>query len=102
MLPETPSPPTIVIAPFVDEVELVFELNMLAPLTVNPPVTPNPPAVMFIFEANVATPVMLRVVLPINGPTDVRDVWNTEAPVTPIPPEVTNSEVLNDFTPAKV
>ena len=69
---------------------------------VEAPVTPKPPAVIFTLEANVATPVTLRVVLPINGPTDVREVWNVEAPVTPMPPEVTNNEVLKDFTPAKV
>jgi hypothetical protein len=102
IFPETPSPPTRVTAPFVEDVEFVFELNTLAPLTVNPPVTPKPPAVIFTLEARVATPVTDNVEEAVNAPTEVSDVWNTDAPVIPIPPEVTSNEVLKDLTPAKV
>ena len=86
MLPATPSPPTIVTAPFDEEVELVLELNTVAPLTVKPPVTPKPPAVIFTFYDKVATPVTESVELAVNAPTEVREVWKTEAPVTPTPP----------------
>ena len=89
--PETPKPPTIAKAPFVEDVELVFELNTVAPLTVKPPVTPNPPAVMFTLEESVATPVTDRVEAAVNAPTEVNEVWKVEAPVIPIPPEVTSN-----------
>ena len=70
------------------------EPRTAAALTVNPPVTPSPPDAIFTLEANDATPVMPRVVLPTNGPTDVSEVWKVEAPVTPMPPEVTNTAAL--------
>ena len=93
--PDTPSPPTIVNAPEVDEVEFVLDVSarvpiftvepkVATPLTVRPPVTPKPPAVIFTFEASVATPVTPRVDDAVNAPTDVNDVWNIDAPVTPI------------------
>ena len=88
-LPLTPKPPTIAIAPFVDEVEFVLELNTVVPLTVNPPVTPSPPAVIFTLEARVATPVTDNVEEAVRAPTEVNDVWNVDAPVIPMPPEVT-------------
>ena len=102
-LPETPKPPVTVNAPVVEDVELVLfetlraplivtvELNTAAPLTVNPPVTPSPPAVIFTLEANVATPDTDNVDEAVNAPTEVKEVWNVEAPVIPIPPEVTNN-----------
>ena len=102
IFPETPNPPTIVKAPLVEEVELVLELSTVAPLTVNPPVTPNPPAVIFTLEANVATPVTPRVEEAVKAPTEVNEVWNIDAPVIPIPPEVTNKAALCEATPAKV
>jgi hypothetical protein len=100
--PLTPNPPTIVKAPVVEEVDCVDEinesaltlkeeLNTAAPLTVNPPVTPSPPAVIFTLEANVATPDTDNVDEAVNAPTEVKEVWNVEAPVIPIPPAVTNN-----------
>jgi hypothetical protein len=82
--------------------KLEVEPNTEAPLTVNPPVTPNPPAVMLTLDDKVATPETDNVELAVKAPAEVSDVWNVEAPVIPIPPEVTNNEVLNDFTPANV
>ena len=85
-LPDIPKPPTNVTAPVVEEVELVFELNTVAPLTVNPPVTPNPPDVIFTLDDKVATPETESVEEAVNAPDEVNEVWNMEAPVTPIPP----------------
>jgi hypothetical protein len=97
-LPETPTPPYTTSEPVVDDVEFVVsnisvipkmstvDLSTTAPLAVNPPVTPKPPAVIFTFEASVATPVTPRVDDAVKAPTDVNDVWNTDAPVTPTPP----------------
>jgi hypothetical protein len=87
--PLTPNPPTTVNAPLVEDVEFVLEFITVAALTVNPPVTPSPPAVIFTLEDKVATPVTDKVEEAVKAPTDVSDVWNVEAPVTPIPPEVT-------------
>jgi hypothetical protein len=85
-----------------EEVEFVFELNTAAPLTVNPPVTPKPPAVILTLDERVATPETDNVEEAVNAPKEVSDVWNVEAPVIPIPPEVTSNDVLKDLTPAKV
>ena len=108
--PVTPRPPvTLTFAPALTAPVRVdtpatdrVEPNTAAALTVNPPVTPKPPAAIFTLDANDATPVTLSVVLPINGPTEVREVWKVDAPVTPIPPEVTNTAALCVATPAKV
>jgi hypothetical protein len=72
--PETPSPPTTTKAPFVDDVELVLEENVAAP------VTPS------VEEA-------------VKAPTEVKEVWKVEAPVIPIPPEVTNTAAECEATP---
>ena len=49
-----------------------------------------------------ATPETPKVEDAVSAPDDVKEVWNVDAPVIPIPPEVTNNEALNDFTPANV
>ncbi len=41
-------------------------------------------------EAKVATPVTPSVEDAVKAPTDVSEVWNVEAPVIPMPPDVTN------------
>ena len=56
----------------------------------NPPETPNPPDWIFTLEASVATPVTPRVEDAVKAPTDVKDVWNIDAPVMPTPPDVTS------------
>jgi tagatose-1,6-bisphosphate aldolase len=56
---------------------------------------------MLTLEANVATPVTESVEEAVNAPTDVSDVWKVEAPVIPMPPEVTSKAAENEATPAK-
>jgi hypothetical protein len=38
----------------------------------------------------------------VNAPKEVSDVWNVDAPVIPIPPEVTNKAAECEATPAKL
>jgi hypothetical protein len=40
-----------------------------------------------------------KVELAVNAPTDVNEVWNIDAPVTPTPPPCTNSVDANVATP---
>ena len=90
--PVTPKPPDVIftLEPSCETPETVsVEFNIVAALTVNPPVTPKPPPVIFTLEAKVATPVTPRVEDAVRAPKDVREVWKVEAPVIPIPPEVT-------------
>ena len=68
----------------------------------SPPVIPKPPPVIFTLEARVATPVTERVELAVNAPIEVSDVWKVEAPVIPIPPEVTSKAAECEATPANV
>jgi hypothetical protein len=40
--------------------------------------------------------------LAVKAPAEVNELWKVEAPVTPIPPEVTNKAAECDATPAKL
>jgi hypothetical protein len=54
---------------------------------------------MFTLEARVATPVTPSVEEAVNAPTEVSEVWNIEAPVTPSPPPVILTLDANVATP---
>ena len=49
-----------------------------------------------------ATPETPSVEEAVNAPDDVKEVWNMEAPVTPMPPEVTSKAAECEATPANV
>ena len=50
-------------------------------------------------DARVATPVTDSVEEAVSAPADVNEVWNVEAPVIPIPPDVTRIAAPCDATP---
>ena len=78
----------------------VFVPNLTPPATNNPPLTPIPPVttkapdvdeVVLVLLVIETTPAEAIVDEAVNAPTDVSEVWNVDAPVIPIPPDVTNT-----------